>query len=94
MDKASIMLLCFLVVVVCVKMYMGSGGGGDRKFTVYGTTWCGYTTKQRKHLDSKYGKNSHTFVDCDSDTCPKDIKSFPVTISTSGDKVVGFNTEL
>lgn len=64
------------------------------KFVVYGTEWCGYTTKQRKHLDDKYGAGSHEFVDCDKGDCPNGVDAFPVTKTPSGDMVKGFNTEL
>jgi len=64
-------------------------------FVVYGTDWCGYTTKQRKHLDSKYGSGSHVYVNCDSnpDQC-KGMKGFPVTKKSNGDMIVGFNSQL
>ena len=62
----------------------------DKKFTVFGTTWCGYTTKQREHLDKKYGKGSHDFIDCDTQDCG-DIDSFPVTETPRGERVRGFN---
>lgn len=95
MNKAGVTLLGILLLLVCVRVYSLLNIVKDvKKFIVYGTSWCGYTTKQRKHLDSKYGKNSHTYVDCETGKCPKDITSFPVTISASGNKVVGFNTEM
>lgn len=68
---------------------------GTVKFTVLGTDWCGYTTKQRKHLDDKYGKGSHTYIDCDKD---KDkcngISAFPVTRTSDGREFKGFNKDL
>lgn len=65
------------------------------KFVVYGTDWCGYTTKQRKHLDSKYGSGSHVYVDCEKhpDQCPG-MKGFPVTKKANGETIVGFNSQL
>ena len=81
------------VALYCIKTMKKAGG--KAKYTVYGTEWCGYTTKQRDHLDSKYGKGSHTFVDCDKEGCPPDIKGFPVTVhNMTGERVEGFNTEL
>lgn len=64
------------------------------KFTVYGTDWCGYTTKQRDHLDQKYGKGSHEYVDCDKGGCPPGVNAFPVTKTPQGKMVKGFNSEL
>jgi len=65
------------------------------KFTVYGTDWCGFTTKQRKHLDSKYGPGSHTYVNCEKDknSC-SGMDAFPVTKTANGDMVKGFNTDI
>lgn len=63
------------------------------KFVVYGTEWCGYTTKQRKHLDKKYGPGSHEFVDCDKTHCPG-INAFPVTKTPAGDMIKGFNVDI
>lgn len=64
-------------------------------FVVYGTDWCGYTTKQRKHLDSKYGPGSHVYVNCEEhpDQC-QGMKGFPVTKKSNGDMIVGFNSQL
>jgi len=62
---------------------------------VYGTDWCGYTTKQRKHLDSKYGPGSHVYVNCEEhpEKC-KDMKGFPVTEKADGSVIVGFNSQI
>lgn len=88
--------LAVLVVVVIVAMLMtqrAAPSPTSTKFVVYGTEWCGYTTKQRKHLDNKYGPDSHEFVDCDKTNCPG-INAFPVTKTSNGQVVKGFNTEL
>ena len=70
----------------------GSSNGG---FTVYGTDWCGFTTKQRKQLDEKYGKDSHTYVNCEKNkSACKGMDGFPVTHTPDGEKVVGFNPDL
>ena len=91
-----------IAVVVLVVMYIIRYVSKPKKvdtsgadFVVYGTDWCGYTTKQRKHLDSKYGPGSHVYVDCDSnpDQC-KGMKGFPVTKKSNGDMIVGFNSQL
>ena len=92
LSGVAIIVLAACVVAMMKKSKSVSPAGG--KFIVYGTEWCGYTTKQRKHLDNKYGAGSHEFVDCDSGDCPQGIDAFPVTKTPSGDMVKGFNTEL
>ena len=82
---------CVIAMLRRKKTAVASPVGG--KFIVYGTEWCGYTTKQREHLNNKYGSNSHDFIDCDKETCPG-INAFPVTKTPSGDMVKGFNTDL
>ena len=98
MNKKN-MIKLVVVVAIAVGVYMllnkkkSTNGGSSDKFTVYGTDWCGYTTKQRKHLDNKYGANSHTYVNCDKEKCPG-VDGFPVTITNSGKKISGFNDSL
>jgi len=86
-------------IVICVAIYImvssrKSGAGDASKsgdFTVYGTSWCGYTTKQRDALGDR-----HVYVDCDidKDQC-KGISSFPVTVNNAtGEKHKGFNPNL
>jgi len=87
--KRNLFILLAVVIVFCVYRPMAK----KEKFTVYGTTWCGYTTKQRDHLNSKYGRGSHKFVDCDKENC-HGIESFPVTVTKNGTKVVGFNESI
>lgn len=95
MDKLRILLAVLILLVWWARFSpITTSTKKSTTFTVYGTSWCGYTTKQRKHLDSKYGKKSHKYVDCDGDMCPPGITSFPVTVTGDGTKVVGFNTEL
>ena len=99
LNVRNIMLgVAALVLVGCViamlrKKQSPAAAPPGGKFTVYGTEWCGYTTKQRKHLDDKYGPNSHDFMDCDKETCPG-IDAFPVTKTPNGDMVKGFNTDI
>lgn len=98
--KRNIMISVAVVVIAALAFAMFKRPGSkssalpaEGKFIVYGTEWCGYTTKQRKHLDDKYGAGSHEFVDCEKGDCPG-IDAFPVTKTPSGDMVKGFNTEL
>jgi len=60
---------------------------GKTVWTVYGTTWCGWTTKQIQYLIKK--KIPYKFIDCEKDNCDG-IESFPVMESSSGEKVVGY----
>jgi hypothetical protein len=67
------------------------GGGSKAQFTVYGTEWCGYTTKQRDALGDR-----HTYIDCDlnKDKC-QGINGFPVTVNNAtGQRHKGFNPNL
>jgi hypothetical protein len=60
---------------------------GKTVWTVYGTTWCGWTTKQIQYLIKK--KIPYKFIDCEKDNCDG-IESFPFMESSSGEKVVGY----
>ena len=69
----------------------------SKKYVIYGTNWCGYTTKQKNYLSEKYGSSSYEYVDCDlpenKNKC-KDFKSFPVTRVPSGKLIRGFNEKI
>ena len=56
-------------------------------WTVYGTTWCGWTTKQLNYLKKKGIK--HKFVDCEKGKCDG-IDSFPRMVHPNGEKIVGY----
>lgn len=87
-------IVILAIIVMALKRDPSpSPSSNGNKFIVYGTEWCGYTTKQRKHLDKKYGPRSHKFVDCDKTHCPG-INAFPVTKTPSGDMVKGFNVDI
>lgn len=77
--------------VVCILYTSRGSPAGDAEFTVYGTSWCGYTTKQRDALGDR-----HVYVDCDLDKAQcQGINSFPVTVNnTTGEKHRGFNPNL
>jgi len=57
------------------------------KWTVFGTTWCGWTTKQLDYLKKK--GIDHKFVDCEKGKCDG-IDAFPQMVHTNGEKVVGY----
>ena len=95
MDRSKIILIIITLSILCYY-YMGQTKSKlprGKKFIVYGTSWCGYTTKQRDYLDNKYGKGSHTYVDCETGDC-NGIEAFPVTQTPDGNKVKGFNETL
>ena len=94
MISVAVVILAGCAFAMMMKKSKTVSPPAGGKFVVYGTEWCGYTTKQRKHLDNKYGAGSHEFVDCDSGDCPQGIDAFPVTKTPNGDMVKGFNTEL
>jgi hypothetical protein len=56
-------------------------------WTVYGTTWCGWTTKQLEFLKKK--GIDHKFVDCEKSKCDG-IDAFPVMESPSGERFTGY----
>jgi len=56
-------------------------------WTVYGTTWCGWTTKQLEYLKKK--GIEHKFVDCEKGKCDG-IDAFPVIESPNGERITGY----
>jgi hypothetical protein len=80
-----------VAVLIMYKSRKSGGGGGKADFTVYGTAWCGYTTKQREALGGR-----HTYIDCDLDKAQcQGINGFPVTVNnTTGERHKGFNPNL
>jgi len=56
-------------------------------WTVYGTTWCGWTTKQLEYL--KKNGIDHKFVDCEKGKCDG-IDAFPVIESPNGERITGY----
>lgn len=51
------------------------------ELTVYGTSWCSWTKKQRDYLDTK--GMPYTFVDCDAQQCPDFVSGYP-TLDNNG----------
>ena len=98
----------FWILVMCVFTLLGACavyqyilrrlkpvGPSTTGYTVYGTNWCGYTTKQKKYLAQTYGPTSYTYVDCDTHkTICKDITSYPQTTLPNGDTVRGYNNTI
>lgn len=57
------------------------------ELTVYGTSWCSWTKKQRDYLDQK--GMSYTFVDCDTEHCPGFVSGYP-TLDRNGAILSGY----
>jgi hypothetical protein len=64
-----------------------SGEISKGMWTVFGTTWCGWTTKQLEYLKNK--GIEHKFVDCEKGKCDG-IDAFPVMESPTGEKITGY----
>ena len=60
---------------------------GTGAWTVYGTTWCGWTTKQLEYLKKK--SIDHKFIDCEKGKCDG-IDAFPVMDSPTGERITGY----
>jgi hypothetical protein len=60
---------------------------GTGVWTVYGTTWCGWTTKQLEYLKNK--SIDHKFIDCEKGKCDG-IDAFPVMDSPNGERITGY----
>ena len=58
------------------------------KLTVYGSDGCSWTKKQLAYLNKK--SMPFTYVNCDSDQCPKSVDSFP-TLDIDGKIKVGYS---
>jgi len=95
----GLVILGVLIILKKVPMYTEkyTEKYTSNKFIVYGTNWCGYTTKQKNHLKNNYGKSSYKYVDCDKPKNKKLCKKFsgfPVTKTPNGKLVHGFNKNI
>ena len=89
------MLVVLALIAIDIYILINTGGKtekkdnieGDVEWTVYGTSWCGWTTKQLEYLKKK--GIPHKFIDCEKDNCDG-IDAFPVMESSSGEKVKGY----
>jgi hypothetical protein len=57
------------------------------KWMVFGTSWCGWTTKQLEYMKKK--GIDHKFVDCEKGKCDG-IDAFPVMESPNGERITGY----
>ena len=91
MNNNRKLLFGIVACVIIYVLYTSQKSGGSADFTVYGTSWCGYTTKQRDALGDR-----HVYVDCDlnKDQC-QGIQGFPVTVNNAtGERHKGFKPNL
>ncbi len=79
-----------LVLIFVVLFFIHGVGGGSSSSggsasvpIVYGTTWCPHCKKLRETI------GPHEFVDCDSQTCPDFVESYPTTKYPDGTIKVG-----
>ena len=49
--------------------------------TIYGTDWCGYTTRQKAAFDAK--GIPYEYINCEDGKCPATVKAYP-TVSWTG----------
>ena len=63
------------------------GGVSKKEWTVYGTSWCGWTKKQLVYLEKK--GIPHKFIECEKGNCDG-IEAFPVMKSSDGEEIVGY----
>ena len=91
------MLVILALIVIDIYILLNTGNKSlknskkddDKKieWTVYGTSWCGWTTKQLEYLKKK--NIPYKFIDCEKGNCDG-IEAFPVMKNSKGEKVVGY----
>jgi len=87
------MLPFIILAAVNTYIFLNTGKPGkpekssDGKWTVFGTSWCGWTTKQLEYLKKK--GIDHKFVDCEKSKCDG-IDAFPVMESPNGERITGY----
>jgi glutaredoxin len=81
-------MLPFIILgAVNTYIFLNTGKKETGTWTVYGTTWCGWTTKQLEYLKKK--SIDHKFVDCEKGKCDG-IDAFPVIESPNGERITGY----
>lgn len=66
-----------------IKSTLKAGG-----ITLYGTDWCGWTTKQKNYLNDK--GMAFDYVNCDvQGACPESVRGFP-TMDVNGTIYEGY----
>jgi len=93
-----LVILCLFVLRKgnkgCRKKPVVSAAPSAGSLTVFGTEWCGWTTKQKEYLDDK--GIEYEYVDCESSDgrtqCEAlDVKGFPVMRTAEGKMLKGYN---
>lgn len=74
------------------KVRTGLMAGQTTTSTIYGTDWCGFTTKQKEAFDKAGIK--YNYVNCEKNpgSC-KDVTSYPV-VEHHGKRWVGFRSDI
>jgi hypothetical protein len=81
-------MLPFVILgAVNTYIFLNTGKKETGAWTVYGTTWCGWTTKQLEYLKKK--SIDHKFIDCEKGKCDG-IDAFPVMDSPNGERITGY----
>lgn len=86
--KNKYVILAIIVIYVVmsmssVKKVKGGSAAPTGKWTVYGTDWCGYTTKQLKYMDDN--SIEYEYIECSNGACDAvGIKAFPTLRDPSG----------
>ena len=92
MKTIFIAALCLFIVFLSIYFFMPSSplvSSGASEWTVFGTTGCGWTGKQRAEMESK--GITYKFVDCDKDNqACIGISGFPTLKNDDGTVKVGF----
>ena len=70
---------------------------GSGKWYIYGTDWCGYTTKMKRYFESK--STEYIYVNCESSdgkTKCRELKitGYPVVVSPTGAITRGYREDI
>ena len=78
--------LVAIAIFILFRVTKSSAPSGE-KWTIYGTTGCGWTVKQINYM--KKNSKPYKFVDCEKGGC-SGMEAFPTLVSPDGEKIVGY----
>ena len=78
-------IIAFLIFKFFIQNKSSNNG---KRWTVYGTSSCGWTRKQLVHMKEK--GIPHEYIDCDKNNCG-DIKAFPTMKDPNGKVITGYS---
>ena len=89
----KIIVVLSVLLLICILKKKSK----SEPHTVYGSTSCGWTTKQLQFFERTH--QDYEFVDCHKDKCPAFVKGFPTTIPAGKSKEednakVGYNDKI